>query len=221
MASKFTFNALTTRLLRYFFQGLLILAPIGITAFAIYWGFQTIDNLLPLNLVPEHTPLFFLRYKGVGFVMVLFLIILVGYLSSSFILGRLFDLFDHALERTPFVKYIYSSIKDVFDAFVGEKKKFDHPVLAQIYGEDVWEVGFITQQDMSAFGLTDYMAVYCPQSYAIAGKVYLVPKHKVRILENITAAEAMKFVVSGGVTTGHVHGPVLNAEGQDVAEDKS
>lgn len=200
MASRFTFKKLTARLLRYFFQGLLILAPIGITAFAIYWGFQTIDNLLPFNLVPEHTPLYFLRYKGVGFAAVLIIIVAVGYLSSSFIVGRLFDIFDHALERTPLIKYIYSSIKDVFDAFVGEKKKFDHPVLARIYGEDVWEIGFITQQDVSNFGLEDHMAVYVPQSYAIAGKVYLVPKHKVKILENITAGEAMKFVVSGGVT---------------------
>src|SRR6202012_937850 len=103
----------------------------------------------------------FLRYKGVGFAAVLIIIVAVGYLSSSFIVGRLFDIFDHALERTPLIKYIYSSIKDVFDAFVGEKKKFDHPVLARIYGEDVWEIGFITQQDVSHFGLPDYMAVYC------------------------------------------------------------
>ncbi|HEY0272858.1 MAG TPA: DUF502 domain-containing protein, partial [Chitinophaga sp.] len=152
------------------------------------------------------------------FILVLLIIVLVGYLSSSFILGRLFDIFDHALERTPFVKYIYSSIKDVFDAFVGEKKKFDHPVLAQIYGEDVWEIGFITQQDMSHFGLTDYMAVYCPQSYAIAGKVYLVPKHKVRVLSNITAADAMKFVVSGGVT-GSVHPHIITPGGNSEAAE--
>lgn len=194
------FKVLFSRLLRYFFQGLLILAPIGITAFTLYWGFVSIDNLLPRDLIPEHHPLNFLKYKGVGFAIVLIGIVLVGYLSSSFIIGRLLDMFDHILERTPFIKYIYSSVKDVFDAFVGEKKKFDHPVLVNVYGEDVWEMGFITQEDVTSLGLTGYMAVYVPHAYAITGKVFMVKKEKVRPLTNVSAGEAMKFAVSGGVT---------------------
>lgn len=189
-----------SRLLRYFFQGLLILAPIGITALTLYWAFITIDNLIPKELIPADTAFNFLKYKGVGFALVLILVVGVGYLSSSFIIGRIFDLFDHLLERTPFIKYIYTSIKDVFDAFVGEKKKFDHPVLVQIYGVDVWEMGFITQTDMSNFGLEGYMAVYVPHAYAITGKVFMVPKERVKPLENVSAGEAMKFAVSGGVT---------------------
>ncbi|RFS23888.1 DUF502 domain-containing protein [Chitinophaga silvatica] len=200
MSPKLRFKVFASRLLRYFFQGLLILAPIGITALTLYWAFVTIDNLIPKELIPTDAGYGFLRYKGVGFVIVLVLIILVGYLSSSFIIGRIFDLFDHLLERTPFIKYIYTSIKDVFDAFVGEKKKFDHPVLVQIYGVDVYELGFITQTDVSNFGLEGYMAVYVPHAYAITGKVFMVPKDKVKPLTDISAGEAMKFAVSGGVT---------------------
>lgn len=187
-------------MLRYFFQGLLILAPIGITALTLYWAFITIDNIIPKELIPEDASFNFLKYKGVGFALVLLLIIVVGYLSSSFIIGRIFDLFDHLLERTPFIKYIYTSIKDVFDAFVGEKKKFDHPVLVQIYGIDVWEMGFITQTDLSNLGLEEYMAVYVPHAYAITGKVFMVPKERVKPLTDVSAGEAMKFAVSGGVT---------------------
>ncbi|NSL89858.1 DUF502 domain-containing protein [Chitinophaga solisilvae] len=200
MSPKLRLKVFASRLLRYFFQGLLILAPIGITALTLYWAFVTIDNLIPKELIPEDTSFNFLKYKGVGFALVLILVVGVGYLSSSFIIGRIFDLFDHLLERTPFIKYIYTSIKDVFDAFVGEKKKFDHPVLVQIYGVDVWEMGFITQPDVSNFGLEGYMAVYVPHAYAITGKVFMVPKEKVKPLENISAGEAMKFAVSGGVT---------------------
>lgn len=192
---------LASRILRYFFQGLLILAPIGITAFTLYWGFITIDNLLPRDLIPTDHPMNLLRYKGVGFAIVLILIIFVGYLSSSFIVGRMIDMFDHLLERTPFIKYIYSSVKDVFDAFVGEKKKFDHPVLVNVYGVDVWEMGFITQKDVKSLGLEGYLAVYVPHAYAITGKVFIVREDKVRPLTNISAGEAMKFAVSGGVTT--------------------
>ncbi|MGO4292800.1 DUF502 domain-containing protein [Chitinophaga sp. RAB17] len=200
MSPKLRFKVFASRLLRYFFQGLLILAPIGITALTLYWAFVTIDNIIPKELIPEGASFSFLKYKGVGFAAVLLLIIGVGYLSSSFIIGRIFDLFDHLLERTPFIKYIYTSIKDVFDAFVGEKKKFDHPVLVQIYGVDVWEMGFITQADVSNFGLEGYMAVYVPHAYAITGKVFMVPKDRVKALTNVSAGEAMKFAVSGGVT---------------------
>lgn len=200
MSPKLRLKVFASRLLRYFFQGLLILAPIGITALTLYWAFVTIDNIIPKELIPEGASFSFLKYKGVGFAVVLLLIIAVGYLSSSFIIGRIFDLFDHLLERTPFIKYIYTSIKDVFDAFVGEKKKFDHPVLVQIYGVDVWEMGFITQADVSNFGLEGYMAVYVPHAYAITGKVFMVPKDRVKALTNVSAGEAMKFAVSGGVT---------------------
>ncbi len=82
-----------------------------------------------------------------------------------------------------------------------KKKKFDHPVLVQLYGLDVWEMGFITQTDVSHFGLEGYMAVYVPHAYAITGKVFMVPKDRVKALENVSAGEAMKFAVSGGVTT--------------------
>ncbi|MBC9933875.1 DUF502 domain-containing protein [Chitinophaga qingshengii] len=200
MSPKLKLKVFASRLLRYFFQGLLILAPIGITALTLYWAFVTIDNLIPKEIIPDDTSYNFLKYKGVGFALVLILVVVVGYLSSSFIIGRIFDLFDHLLERTPFIKYIYTSIKDVFDAFVGEKKKFDHPVLVQIYGQDVWEMGFITQTDVTHLGLEGYMAVYVPHAYAITGKVFIVPKERVKPLENVSAGEAMKFAVSGGVT---------------------
>ncbi|NML35762.1 DUF502 domain-containing protein [Chitinophaga sp. G-6-1-13] len=200
MSPKLKLKVFASRLLRYFFQGLLILAPIGITALTLYWAFVTIDNLIPKEIIPEDTSFNFLKYKGVGFALVLILVVVVGYLSSSFIIGRIFDLFDHLLERTPFIKYIYTSIKDVFDAFVGEKKKFDHPVLVQVYGLDVWEMGFITQTDVSSLGMEGYMAVYVPHAYAITGKVFIVPKERIKPLENISAGEAMKFAVSGGVT---------------------
>ena len=200
MSPKLRLKVFASKLLRYFFQGLLILAPIGITALTLYWAFITIDNLIPKELIPEGASFSFLKYKGVGFALVLLLVIAVGYLSSSFIIGRIFDLFDHLLERTPFIKYIYTSIKDVFDAFVGEKKKFDHPVLVQVYGVDVWEMGFITQTDVTNLGLEGYLAVYVPHAYAITGKVFMVPKDRVKALTNVSAGEAMKFAVSGGVT---------------------
>lgn len=181
-----------SRIIQHFFQGVLVLAPIFLTFYAIVWVFDALDNLLGFtDFIP-----------GLGVVIVLVGITLVGYLSSFFIIGRLFDLFDRLLEKTPVIKYIYTSIKDVFDALMGKKKKFDHPVLVNVYNEEVWEIGFITRNDAKDFGLADAVAVYVPMSLSIAGKVYFVKPHRVRPLQHISAGDAMKFAVSGGVSGG-------------------
>lgn len=127
-------------------------------------------------------------------------LIVVGYLSSNFITSRLFSLFDHWLERAPGVKFIYSSIKDFFEAFAGNKKKFNKPVAVSLHQEDVFQIGFITDEDASEFGFKDYLTVYIPFSYSFAGQTYLVPRYRVRTLDHIKAADAMKYVVSGGIT---------------------
>ncbi|HVB04346.1 MAG TPA: DUF502 domain-containing protein [Chitinophagaceae bacterium] len=190
MRKRFTIG----RIVQHFFQGVLVLAPILFTGYVIYWLFTRLDNLVRIHI--PHVGII----PGIGFLVILTGITIVGYLSSSFLTGRIFDLFDHIMERTPVIKYIYSSVKDVFDAFIGEKRKFDHPVLVHVYSDEVWEIGFITQHDLRQFGLVDMVAVYIPVSYAISGKVYLIKKDKVIPLSNISSGEAMKFAVSGGVT---------------------
>ncbi len=188
MKKKWTFR----RIIQHFFQGVLVLAPIFLTFYAIIWIFNFLDGLFGFaDFIP-----------GLGLILALAGITIIGYLSSFFIIGRLFDLFDRLLERTPVIKYIYTSIKDVFDALMGKKKKFDHPVLVHIYNEEVWEVGFITRSDATDFGLTDVVAVYVPMSLSIAGKVYFVKRNRVQPLEHVSAGDAMKFAVSGGVTGG-------------------
>jgi len=106
------------------------------------------------------------------------------------------------LEKTPGIKIIYSSVKDFLEAFAGNKKKFDVPVLVNVDAADVWRIGFITQENAVHFGMNDYLTVYVPHSYAISGITYIVPPIKIKKLpKGISASEAMKYVVSGGVTT--------------------
>ena len=195
------------KMVQYFFQGLIILAPIAITAWAVVSLFNFIDGILP-NLLNLLFPRWFTldefgypkRIPGLGFLVVLAIVVVVGYISSSFIVGKLVDLFDSILERTPGVKIIYSTLKDFFEAFAGNKRKFDKAVLVSVDSTDVWRVGFITHEELHEFGLHEYMAVYVPQSYAFAGHVFLVRKERVRMLTDISSADAMKFAISGGVT---------------------
>lgn len=187
------------KIFQYFIQGLLVTAPVAITGYLIFWFVSSIDNLLPIFQVQDPSGKFMTRNYGLGFVVIIVALIVVGYLSSNFITSRLFSLFDHWLERAPGVKFIYSSIKDFFEAFAGNKKKFNKPVMVNLLHDDVFQIGFITDEDASEFGLKDYMTVYIPFSYSFAGQTYLVPRNRVRALDHIKAADAMKYVVSGGI----------------------
>ncbi|HYC27997.1 MAG TPA: DUF502 domain-containing protein, partial [Chitinophagaceae bacterium] len=163
------------KLLRYFVQGLIIIAPIAITIFAVTSLFNFIDSILP-NLVHKIFPSLVGTYEdgtprripGLGFIIVILVVLLVGYVSSSFIFSRIVDIFDRVLEKTPGIKIIYTTVKDFFEAFAGDKKKFNKPVLVSVHTDDVWQIGFVTHQDLVEFGLNDHVAVYVPLSYSIA-----------------------------------------------------
>lgn len=203
------------RLLQYFLQGLIILAPITITIWGVAALFNWIDGILP-NFISHLFPNFIgndasgqpRTIPGLGFVIVILIVLLVGYISSSFVVSKLVELFDSILEKTPGIKIIYSTLKDFFEAFAGNKRKFDKAVLVSIESADVWRVGFLTRQDLHEFGLEDHVAVYVPQSYAFSGTVFFVNKARVRLLTDISSADAMKFAISGGVTEiddEHIH----------------
>ncbi len=187
------------RLLQYFIQGILVLAPITITSYLIYWMFINIDNLLvPFYRTFSSNPQKPLYIPGLGFIIIICVVILVGYLSSFFLIGRFLSFFDHWMEKTPGVKIIYSFIKDFSEAFAGKKRKFKKAVLVSIFQEDVWQIGFITNEDLSQFGMQAHISVYIPQSYAIAGQLFLVKRDRIKPL-NTVASDALKFAISGGV----------------------
>lgn len=188
-------------LLQVFLQGLIILAPIVITIWALTSLFNFVDSILP-DIIEKIFPEFSnYNLPGMGFVVAILIILLVGYVSSSFVVGKLVELFDSILQKTPGIKIIYTTVKDFFEAFAGNKRKFDKAVLVAIEAPDIWRIGFVTQEDLAEFGLNEYVAVYVPQSYAFAGHLYFVKKDRVRIVTDIGSADAMKFAISGGVTT--------------------
>lgn len=176
-------------ILRYFFQGIIIVSPIAVTAWAAYSIFDVIDTQIPA--LP----------RGVGFLIVIGSLILLGWMGSTFFVWKfLIDFFDNILERTPFLKFIYGSVKDVVESFMGEKKKFTKPVLVKMrVNPEVYQIGFITQKDLGKMGLIDKVAVYLPHSYAVSGFLVIVDRDNVTPLD-INPADAMKMAVSGGVT---------------------
>lgn len=205
-----SFRSILRRLLQYFFQGLIVLAPIGITFWVALSLFNLVDDILPNilhavapSLIKKNSEGNLIKIPGLGFVVVIALVLMVGWLSSLFAVGRMVALLDTVLEKTPGIKLIYSLVKDFLEAFAGNKKKFDKPVLVNVDSTDVWRIGFITQQSSIEFGLDNHVTVYVPHSYAISGITYMVPLNRIRMLPNLSAADAMKYTVSGGVTNIH------------------
>ena len=193
------------KVIQYFLQGLLILAPLAITFYAIYWVISTVDGWVPIfREAVRDSQGNILRYEvknyGVGFLIILAAIIIIGYLSSFFIQSKVFNLFDRWLEKTPGIKFIYTSTRDFFEAFAGDRKRFNKAVLANVFAEDVWIVGFLTDEEMHKFELgSDKVAVYVPQAYNFAGQLYILPREKVKKIDKISSGEAMKYAVTGGV----------------------
>lgn len=200
------------KLLQYFLQGMLILAPVFVTIYAIWFIVSSIDSLIPIFTYVDEGGQVRVQNYGLGFLIIIVIVVSMGYFSSFFITGRIVSFMDKFFQKTPGLKHIYSTTRDFFEAFAGEKKRFTANVLANVDDNDVWRVGFITNDDMGDFGLKDYVAVYIPMAYSVAGNVYVIPRERVKPITNISSAQTMKFAVSGGVTTVEeiipTHGPI-------------
>ena len=182
--SQFTLN----RLLTYFFRGLLFVVPLALTIYIIYQTLDWLDGLIPIDI------------PGLGLLIILAAITLLGYLASFFITRPIFDQFEKYFNKIPLVSILYSSIKDLIGAFVGDHKKFNVPVTVAFDQEGtVLKVGFITRDDLAILDLPGFVSVYLPHSYNFSGNHFLVEKTKVKRLD-MNATSAMKFVVSGGVS---------------------
>jgi uncharacterized membrane protein len=180
-----SFRRIALRLLNYFLRGLLFVLPVGLSFYIILSIFHWIDDIIPLGY-------------GLGFVVIIVSITIIGYLGNKIFGQTILEFINDMLERTPGVKYIYNLIKDFMEAFVGEKRKFTEPVMVELH-DGIHKIGFITQKELSKFGMSDYTSVYCPKSYGMMGDLLIVKKEKVRRIEK-NATQIMSFIVSGGVT---------------------
>ena len=173
-----------------FFTGLLILVPVVVTLYVAYFVLQTIDGWLNIPI------------PGLGFIITVGLITLTGRFASNVFVQKVLDSVERLLTKAPFVKLLYTSIKDLIAAFMGEKKRFDQPVIVTLTpGGHAEAIGFVTRSSMEFIGLLDHVAVYFPQSYNFAGNLLVFPKDQVRPLE-AESSEVMAFLVSGGVSGG-------------------
>ena len=181
--------------MNYFLQGLLYIAPLGITVFILYALFGFIDGILRSSI----QSLFGVDIPGLGLVIIVVLITLLGFVGQTVIAQPVKRYLNQIIQQTPFLQTIYTTIKDFVGAFLGKDKKFVHPVLVKLSrAYELERIGFLTQTDLSELKLKDKVAVYFPQSYSFSGDLFIVPSENVTPLD-ISPGDAMKFAVTGGV----------------------
>ena len=174
------------KFLQFFFQGALIIAPIAITIYVLAIIVRSVDQIIPVPI------------PGLGFLIVIAGTAIIGFFASQLLMGSLLRTVETVLTKTPVISAIYSSVKDFIEAFIGNNKKFNEPVLVDL-GQGLHRVGFLTRKDLNVLSSSDLVAVYIPHSYNFSGNLLIVPRAQVRSID-VSPGELMRFIVSGGVT---------------------
>ena len=184
------------KIVAYFFQGILLIAPVAIVVYILYVIFVTIDGWLANTI----KPLLGFHIPGLGIVIVFISLTMLGFIGQTALVKPLKKITAAFIRKIPVLNLLYSALNDFFSAFVGKDKKFNVPVKVLFNKENnLWKLGFVTNESLTEFDLDDLAAVYFQHSYNFSGELYLVPKERIERLD-ISPSEVMKFVVSGGVT---------------------
>ena len=183
------------KILNYLIQGLVYIAPLGITAYIVYASFTLIDGLSQKLLAR----FFDVQIPGLGFLSLIVFLIFVGFLGRTIIARPLKRIFNGIIDRIPLLNFIYSAFNDLFSSFAGKEKKFNHPVIVRVnLQSDLEKLGFVTEENLDLIGEGDKVAVYFPHSYNFSGELFIVPKDNIRTLD-VNSGEMMKFIVSAGL----------------------
>jgi uncharacterized membrane protein len=188
-----------------FVKGLLAIVPIILVFYVVIQIFSFLDGLLGNTLKPFMKESYI---PGIGIIVTISLITFLGWLSTKFLANKIIILIDRLLEKIPFIKTLYSVIKDTFQSFLGEKKSFSKVAFVTIPNTSMKVIGFVTSEQVDKFthSLPDHIAVYIPQTFQIAGFTFLIPREDVQFLD-VSPEEAMKFVLSGGVASSKTKEP--------------
>jgi uncharacterized membrane protein len=188
--------------------GLVVLAPTAITLYIVWWSFTKIDNLIePLQ---RRYPI--IDIPGIGFVIVLFLILFTGFLAGNLIGRRVISLGESVLNRLPFIRRIYSAVKEVSAVLLTEKNNaFQRVVLIRYPHRDAYAVAFVTKNGIDYFNQLvgdELINVFVPTTpNPTSGFMLMLPRGDVIDLD-LSVEEAMKMVISGGAFSPQLPEPI-------------
>ncbi len=200
-------NRLSRRLRNYFVTGLLVLVPISLTLFIINYLFLKIDSILrdviykffraQLGLPLGDEPI-----PGLGFITLILLILVTGLLARNYLGKKIIQFGELILARIPIISRIYSTIQQISQAFLSEKREvFKKPVLFEYPRRGIYSIGFYTQDTRGPVQDAldeDVVSVFLPTTpNPTSGFLLFVPKTEIIDID-LSVEEAMKLVISGG-----------------------
>ena len=211
-----------TRLRNYFLTGVVVCAPIAITAY-LAWSFVGwVDSWVKPYIPAQYNPDNYLPFAvpGFGLIVALFLITLVGFLTANIIGRSIVSTGEKLLNRMPLVRNIYSGLKQIFETVLANRQElFNQVGLFEYPRRGAWSIVFIAKQQEtevnaaleSVHGKT--IAVFRPITPNVTtGYLLYVPEEDVIPLE-MSVEDAAKMLISAGLV-----GPEYEARTKALAE---
>ncbi|MHC5078064.1 MAG: DUF502 domain-containing protein [Planctomycetota bacterium] len=190
------------KIFRYFFQGLLVLLPTGLTVYLITYVLIVLDTWVNELLWKAME----WRCTGIGVPLALGVVLLVGFLVDLWLFRKLWRLLDMTFEKIPMVKSVYSTIRDTAEFLFGDKQSFSKVVLVDVPEKNHQVLGLVTNEDPGKETKTDMggmVGIYVPMAFNLGGYTLYVPREKTTPV-GMPVEEAMGFILSGGVTRAKV-----------------
>ncbi len=195
------------RLRNYFFAGILVTAPIAITAW-LAWEFVTfVDSKVTPYIPYQWNPETYLPFSipGLGVVIVVLGLIMIGFLTAGFVGRSLIAAGERLLARMPVIRSLYSAVKQILETvFKEQSKAFRDVILLEYPRKNCWAVGFITgpaESGIQELTPDDTVNVFLPTTpNPTSGFLLFLPRKETQIL-SMTVEEGLKMVVSGGIVT--------------------
>lgn len=202
----------TGRLRAYFLAGVLVTAPIAITAYIAWWFISFIDNtvrpLIPAGYMPDYYLPF--SVPGIGVLVVILALTLIGAFAAGYVGRLMLRAGEGVVARMPVVRSVYGALKQIFETVLAKKSNaFREVVMVEYPRHGLWSLGFITgtaHPEMQKVSAEEMVHVFIPCAPPTAGYLIVAPRREVVVL-NMTVEDGLKLVVSGGIVSPPDRGP--------------
>jgi uncharacterized membrane protein len=182
-----------------FFKGLIVVLPITLTFYLLYWASINIESLFAsmIRLLLGQD----LYIPGLGIVVTIIFVFCVGLLVNNYFTGRILSWLTQFLEKMPLIKAIYNPLKDLMALIPGrsnEKEKPQRVVLVQLEHLGVEVMGLVTRESLDEIKDPSKVSVYVPFSYMLGGMTLIVSRDKIKIVD-IPVDQALKLSVTAWI----------------------
>ncbi|NQW10934.1 MAG: DUF502 domain-containing protein [Alphaproteobacteria bacterium] len=202
-------NALSffSRIRTYFFAGILVTAPIGITLYLTWLIIDLIDSRVTPLIPARYNPETYLPFSvpGLGVVVAVIVLTLIGALTAGLVGRWMVKLSDRVMQRMPVVRNVHSALKQILETIMAQQSNaFRQVVMIEYPRRGIWAIGFITGDtlgEVQSMTEDEVVNVFLPTTpNPTSGFLLFVPREECRVL-SMTVEEGIKMVVSGGIVT--------------------